>query len=192
MSVTYVSVDVETAGPHPAGYPLLALGACSATEPGTGFYVELQPDRTGADPEALRVSGLSLEHLARDGVPAAEGMAAFAAWLERTAAGSRPVMVALNAPFDWLFVADYLYRYVGYNPLGHNALDLKALYMGVARVSWTRTSLRHMAARYGLPDQLPHHALEDARHQAALFRALLAELEAARAPDPPPLGVTAP
>lgn len=191
MHVTYISVDVETAGPVPAEYPMLALGACPVTDPDLGFYVELQPDRPKADQEAVAVSGLQPERLAREGTPPAQAMADFAAWVEEVAAGSRAVMVALNAPFDWMFVADYLHRHVGRNPLGFSALDLKALYMGVAGVPWTRTSLRAMAGRYGLPHELPHHALEDARLQAAVFRALLAELEASRA-HPPPLGVIAP
>lgn len=191
MSVTYISVDVETAGPIPADYPMLALGACSVSDPDAGFYVELQPDRPRTDAESAAVSGLSPDRLAREGTPPAQAVADFAAWVDQVAAGTRPVMVALNAPFDWMFVADYLHRYVGHNPLGFSALDLKALYMGIARVPWTETSLRRMAGRYGLSHELPHHALEDARLQAAVFRVMLAELEASRA-QPPPLGVIAP
>lgn len=193
MDVTYVSVDVETSGPHPAGYSLLALGACVVVDPSRTFYTELRPDRAGADPAAVRVSGLSPERLAAEGTPPEEAMTAFAAWVEEAAEGTRPLLVALNAPFDWMFVADYLHRYVGRNPFGHTALDLKALFMGVARVPWPDTTLDHMAARYGLDVALPHHALQDALLQARVFRAVLAELEVPTGQGlPPPLGVSAP
>ena len=56
----FVSVDVETAGPHPGGHALLSIGACLVYDPGQTFYVELQPDRQAAVPEALAVSKLSL------------------------------------------------------------------------------------------------------------------------------------
>ena len=62
---------------------------------------------------------------------AGRGARAFAAWLERVApSGSRPVFVALNAPFDWMFVADAAWRHLGRNPFGTSALDIKALYIG--------------------------------------------------------------
>ena len=96
------------------------------------------------------------------------------AWLERVVpAGSRPVFVAFNAPFDWMFVADYAWRHLGRNPFGISALDLKALYLGrhldtVER--WAETSGDHVRARY--PVDLPHthRALDDAREQAAICR----------------------
>ncbi len=53
----YVSVDVETSGPTPAGYSLLSIGACLVADPGREFYVELQPiPGLRALPEALEVS----------------------------------------------------------------------------------------------------------------------------------------
>ncbi len=176
MDQVFISVDIETAGPAPSTYPLLAIGACIALEPDRTFYVELQPDRPGVDEDALPVSGLSLERLVEEGVPAGEALHRFAEWVDTAAAGTRPVFVALNAAFDWMFVADYFHRYVGRNPFGHSALDMKALYMGATGARWWETSLGHMATRFGLTAALPHHALEDAVTQAAVFRRLLEEL----------------
>lgn len=178
MALRYVSVDIETAGPSPSEFPLLAVGACLVADPSQTFYVELQPDRSAWDELALAVSGLSLDRLAESGTPAEVAMRRFADWVDRVAAGGRPVFVALNAPFDWMFVADYFHRYVGRNPFGHSALDIKALYMGLRRVAWTATSLRDIAAHYGMDGQLPHHALEDAVIQARLFGRLLDDLAA--------------
>lgn len=175
MPEAYFSVDVEAAGPAPCAYSLLALGACLVEDAGRTFYVELRPTTDAVDPAALAVHGLSLEHLAAHGLPPAEGLARFAAWVrEVTPAGRRPVFVAFNAPFDWMFVADYFCRFEVPNPFGHSALDIKALYMGATGEPWESTGFVAAAARFGLSPRLPHHALEDAVVQAELFRRLVA------------------
>jgi ribonuclease T len=171
----FISVDVETAGPAPSTHALLSLGACLVDDPSRTFYAELQPTTTAADSAALAVSGLSLEHLAARGLPAGQAMARFAAWVEEvTPPGHRPVFVAFNAPFDWMFVTDYFHRCGVPNPFGHAALDLKALYMGATGEPWDRTSFAAVASRFGLHPDLPHHALEDALVQAEICRRLIA------------------
>jgi DNA polymerase III epsilon subunit-like protein len=172
----WIMVDVETSGPSPAHHALLSLGACAVDDPASRFYVEVRPERPGVDPAALAVSGLSWDRLAREGVPEAEAMRSFAAWVEDAADGARPVFVAHNAPFDWMFVAEALHRHLGHNPFGHSALDTKALFMGMTGVSWAGTSLQDLAAHVGVAVDLPHHALDDAVLQAKVFRALLTEL----------------
>lgn len=176
ISDRFFSVDIETAGPHPGGYALLSIGACLVHDPSRTFYVELQPDRQAAVPEALAISKLSLSRLAEHGMAPTEAMTQFAAFtLVETPRGGRPVFVAFNAPFDWMFVAEYFHRYLGRNPFGHSALDMKALYMGLTGSPWAATSLRHVAERYGRRLELTHHALADAVDQAALFHEMLAE-----------------
>ena len=108
---------------------------------------------------------------------------ALEAWLARIVpAGSRPVFVALNAPFDWMFVADAFWRHLGRNPFGPSALDIKSLYLGrhlPGVHTWAETSRVRMLERH--PVDLPHRhtALADAQEQAVLCRRIL---EAARAP----------
>jgi DNA polymerase III epsilon subunit-like protein len=180
---TYVSVDVETAGPNPADYALLSIGACLVDDPEQTFYVELQPVTDRSVPEALEISGLSLERLARDGLPPAQAMGDFAAWLQRVVPPNRlPVFVGFNAAFDWMFVADYFHRYLGHNPFGHTALDIKAFYMGLSGVAWSETTKAALAARFPDHPTLTHHALQDALDQAALFRRMRQE---ARSHDSP-------
>jgi ribonuclease T len=170
---TFVSVDIEAAGPHPSRFSLLAIGACLVDDPDTGFYVELQPTSDDALDSALAISGLTLDALRQRGRPAADAMAEFAAWVERvTPPGTLPVFVGFNAPFDWMFVNDYFHRYLGENPFGHVAVDIKAYAMGRDDTSFADTSLARLAERYGTTPSLTHHALEDARVQAGLFARL--------------------
>jgi DNA polymerase III epsilon subunit-like protein len=170
----YVSVDVETAGPHPSRYALLSIGACLVSDPGRNFYIELQPTSMEAQETALLISRLSMEELAQNGVPAEQAMARFEAWLTAEIPdGQQPVFVAFNAAFDWMFVNDYFHRFLGRNPFGHSALDIKAYYMGQQGVRWSETSMRHVAALNPQSRPLTHNALSDAQEQARLFEGLL-------------------
>jgi len=174
----YFSVDVETSGPVPGRYALLSIGACRVDDPSVAFYSELDPGDAEIDPEALEVSGLCPEGLAETGEAPAAALARFAEWVEAaTPPGGRPVFVAFNAPFDWMFVAEALHRHVGRNPFGHAALDIKALAMGAGGLAWDATSLASVAARFGGEARLPHHALEDARLQADLFCRIIDHLQ---------------
>ena len=172
----YVSVDVETAGPNPSQYSLLSIGACLVSDPQRTFYVELQPVNDNSTPEALTVSRLSLEELAERGLPPAEAMARFEAWLAaEIPSDQQPIFLAFNAPFDWMFVNDYFHRFLGRNPFGHAALDLKAFYMGLTGAHWSETTMRHVAPRYLSNRKLTHHALQDAQDQAELFCKMMVE-----------------
>ena len=126
-------------------------------------------------PEAMAVNGLSLERLAAEGVEAARAMQLFAEWVAEVVSGDdMAVFTAFNAPFDWMFVNDYFCRYLGQNPFGHAALDIKAYYMGLHGVHWEETSHRFVSDRYAQKMELTHHALHDAIDEAELFEAMLA------------------
>ena len=51
------------------------------------------------------------------------------------------MFVGFNAAFDWMFVADYFERYLGRNPFGYTALDIKAFAMGRLGGTWADTSM---------------------------------------------------
>jgi ribonuclease T len=112
------------------------------------------------------------------GIPPAEAMRCFEDWVLQVAEPPcKPIFVAFNAPFDWMFVNDYFHRFLGRNPFGHSAVDTKALYMGLARVPWAETSMKVLVRRYPQLGRLAHHALEDALQQAELLRLILAEFD---------------
>ena len=175
MSEFYISVDVETAGPSPDTHALLSIGAVAVNKMADTFYIELQPDRPATDPEAQAVHGLSLDRLLAEGTPPKRAMQEFERWVLRVAGGRRPVFVAYNAPFDWMFVNVYFHRYLGRNPFGHGALDMKAFYMGLTGTSWLEIRHGELAARYGVRAALTHNALADAEDQALLFKGMLDE-----------------
>lgn len=167
----FVSVDVEASGPIPGVYSLLTIGACAVDAPERTFGVRLKPICDNADPEAMAVTGLSLDDLRQTGIDPATAMDGFAAWLRELAAGAgKVVFVGLNAPFDWGFINYYFHRFTGGNPFGFTALDIKALYMGATGCRWDETKSSAMAARLRPATVGTHDALEDAVHQAELFR----------------------
>ena len=172
---TLISVDVETSGNNPSNASLLSIGACLVDYPDKKLYLELKPleDRVW-DSEAQSVHKLDREQLVQSGLEPAEAMQSFEAWVNANADGTRPIFVGFNAPFDWMFVADYFWRYLGRNPFGISALDLKSYYMardGVER--WAETSRQYMCARLGLVPDRTHNALDDAHEQALLARVLM-------------------
>jgi len=172
----YISVDVEAAGPNPGQYSLLAIGACTLPEPRQTFYVELKPDKPSFHQEALDVSQLSMERLSAEGVDPGHAMQAFVDWLgEIVPAGHRPLFVAFNAPFDWMFVNEYFQKYLGYNPFGHAALDIKSYFMGMDGARWSETTMKFLGPRYLDIHHLKHHALQDAIDQARIFEKILVE-----------------
>ena len=173
---TYISVDVESAGPNPSQYSLLAIGACSVLFPDRNFYIELKPVNQLFCPEALESCSFSLEKLFAEGVDPAEAMRRFETWLqEALPAGLCPVFVGFNAPFDWMFVNDYFHRFLGYNPFGHAAIDIKSYFMGLAKVPWAETTMQFLGPRYLNQPALIHHALRDSLDQGEIFRKLLLE-----------------
>jgi DNA polymerase III epsilon subunit-like protein len=166
----FISVDVETSGPIPGEFSLISLGACEVYRPTQEFSCLVKPISMNCDPEALAVTGLSLERLLVDGLPPDAAMAQFAHWVSETCGDGAPVFVGLNAGFDWSFVNYYFVRYHGFNPFGFAPLDIKAMYMGAKGCSWRDTRSSNMKRVLGATSTGTHDALADAQFQAELFR----------------------
>ena len=94
----------------------------------------------------------------------------------RTAAGSKPVFVGHNAPFDWSFV-NYAYHASGRsNPFGYKALDTKALATGILGLHWFDSNKEELERHLDLPPVEPgkvHRADWDAWYQAHILVGLL-------------------
>lgn len=167
----FISVDIESSGPIPGEYSMLSIGACLVDTPEMTFERTLKPLSRNADPEALAVTGFSLEELEQSGTEPHQAMAEFNIWIKATCGdGGIPVFVGLNAPFDWSFINYYFHRFHSENPFGFTALDIKAYYMGVTGSSWKGTRSSVMASHLGPNHRGSHNAVQDAVYQAELFR----------------------
>ena len=171
----YFSVDIEASGPIPGEYSMLSLGACLVDAPDRTFYAELQPISQQYVPDALRVSRFDLQDLARTGQEPSHAMRAFRDWLADTAASGTPIFVGFNASFDWAFVNWYFHKYLGTNPFGIGALDIKAYYMGLTGCRWEETRSTKLPSPLQAPakSENRHNALSDAIRQAGIFRSMI-------------------
>jgi len=173
----YIVVDIEASGPSPDQYAMLSFGAATLSQPLATFYRELQPDSDLVQEDALKISGLSLADLRINGVSPKVALQEFADWVKQvTPENKYPIFTAFNAPFDWMFMNTYLHRYLSYNPFGHKALDIKALFMGYHKVPFLDTSHHQICSHFGITSLLTHHALEDAVQEAQLLNKLLQEI----------------
>jgi ribonuclease T len=172
-----VSVDIEASGPTPSTGSLIALGACLVHDDSKTFYrlIKPLPGRPWSE-SAERVHQLPRQQVEVDGLAPEVAMGDFADWVDGLADGRQLVFVGWNAGFDWMFVADYLERYVGRNPFGFAPLDMKAYVMGLHQLPrWADTQRQALDGRYGPADPMTHNALDDARQQARFFRRVLTE-----------------
>ncbi len=170
----HISIDVEAAGPIPGTYSLLAIGACVVGNPDQSFYSELAPINGAFVAKAMTVHGLSFEKLESSGEAPAAAMARFEQWILRVSGGGRPVFVAFNATFDWMFVHWYFVTFLGRDPFGVSGLDIKAYVMGKHRLAWGETVKKNVKKLYPTGLTHTHNALDDAREQAELFSKMLA------------------
>ncbi len=137
-----IMVDVEAGGRNPVWYPLLSIGAVHIGNPSRRFYVELKPDMWNFNPEALATCKLDPERLWKDGAWPKEALKAFIGFT--LSCSKRPLFVAHNAAFDWMYVECYLGKYGLDNPYGYWPFDTKSAYGNI------------------MLTPLPHHAGEDA------------------------------
>ncbi len=169
----FISVDVETAGPIPGEYSLLSIGACLVDDENKTFECQLQPVNYNADPKALEVTGLSLELLSKNGLPPEKAMLQFSDWITGLSNGESDfVFVGFNAAFDWSFINYYFHKYLGKNPFGFTALDIKSYYMGLVNCDWKDTKSSKVAKKINPQRHGDHDALHDALYQAEIFRML--------------------
>ena len=170
----FISVDIEADGPIPGDYSMSSLGACVVNDPDTGFYSELKPISDRFVPEAMSVSGLDRNCLISEGTEPQVVMQQFADWLQKVCgADGRPIFVAFNATYDWMFVHWYFEHFLGRDPFGISGWDIKAYYAGVAKKHfWAETSKKRMDKEYLSTRPHTHNALDDAREQAEIFQRL--------------------
>jgi DNA polymerase III epsilon subunit-like protein len=169
----YVSVDVEATGPIPGDYSLLSIGACLVTNPNVKFYVEIQMLNDNiTDWPAIHLSDLIHRVCSAPGLTPKYAMEKFAGWLAENVKG-KPIFVGFNVVFDFKFVDWYFHHFLGDNPFGINALDIKGLFMGKFGRPWYETNKGDIKKVLGITTPHTHNALEDAIEQAEICRIVL-------------------
>jgi DNA polymerase III epsilon subunit-like protein len=169
----YISVDIEASGPIPGEYSMLSLGACVVENPTKTFYIEFKPINKNSIERAMSINNLSMDKLLKDGVEPVAAMAQLEEWVLRVVDGKRPILVAHNASFDWMFTHWYFIKFLGRDPLGISGIDIKAYYMGKFNSKWGETTKKKMDPRVKSTKLHTHNALDDAIEQAEIFEKLL-------------------
>lgn len=186
VRATWFCVDIECSGPVPGLYDMISLGAVPVRQTDSGFsigetfYVEICPQAPRVDAGAMKVNGLDLARLKREGVSLKAALEQLTAWVgQQCDAGASPVFVGHNAPFDWSFVSWSYHANELVNPFGYKALDTKALAMGVLDLHWLDSNKEVLAERLDLPEvetEQVHRADYDAWYQAHILVRLLEQM----------------
>ncbi|TSC55550.1 MAG: hypothetical protein G01um101418_872 [Parcubacteria group bacterium Gr01-1014_18] len=169
----YISVDVETTGAIPSKYSMYQLGASVVGDSSRNFFKEIQLISHDFEPDALKAVGITLEELKILGVAPKVAMAEFEAWIKEVSGDGQPVFVGFNAPFDWSFVNGYFHLFLGHNPFGWDALDIKSYYMGMQKCSWMGTKKGKLLPQFQSTKKHTHNALQDAIEQAEIFEKMM-------------------
>lgn len=116
MREVYISTDIEATGPIPGEYSMYELGASVVGNESDNFFAEVNLINDNDMPEALSSCGRTLEDLKnrKNTLEPKDTMKLFAEWVQRMAKtkDARPVFVAFNATFDWMFVHWYFHKFL--------------------------------------------------------------------------------
>lgn len=188
----YFSLDCETDGPCPGINNMLTLGAAAFTRQGkqvSEFYARIErlPD-SRPDPKTLiwwanqsdeaceEAFGNPKESFLRR-KPAFDTMIKFAAWIERVdndnGGINRRIAMGWPAVYDFAYVNYYCHRFLGKNPLGYSALDIRSYVMGVCRqlgyYDLKESEINNLFGEFDKTGLRPHYAIDDAIKQGRLF-----------------------
>lgn len=164
--------DLETSGLDPRVHEILEIGAVRLTDDlrqKGEFVCKVQPlNIAAAMPEALAVNGYTAEQW-RDAVPIRQALEQFVNF------GDGAMLAGYNLAFDW----EFLHAALSVNDIPaafpYHRFDVFSLVYewALKRGISTPLDLQSVCRQFGItPPPTPHRALEDARAEAALLRAL--------------------
>ncbi|MEM9914854.1 MAG: exonuclease [Planctomycetota bacterium] len=174
-SEIYIATAIETDGPIPGPHSMLSLASAAYQRDKTlvstfTVNLELLPDAEGdhdtmawwmSKPEAWAVCRHEPE-------PIGPAMRDYVDWLDHLP--GRPIYVGHPAAGGYMFVAWYLHRYVGRNPFGRGALDLRTMAMTLLHQPHRKSKMRFMPEEW-IHDSPPrtYVALDDAQSVGRLM-----------------------
>ena len=177
MTEIYVSVDIEADGPIPGDYSMLSLGSAAYDSDEkliSTFTVNIVPVQGARrHPDTMdfwKKNPKAWDEIQLNQQPPGKAMGEYATWLDGLVAGTETslVFVAYPAVFDFSFVHWYMMHFVGRDPFGYYALDLKTYAMAALNTKFVETVKSNMPQEW-LNSAHSHIALADAVEQGELF-----------------------
>jgi DNA polymerase III epsilon subunit-like protein len=154
--MTYIMVDVETNGPIPGDFSMIAIGAVAVTSAlNNSFLAYLKPITNNYDPNALKVTGITREQSLtfEDALPVIIKFDKYVKTFQK------PTFISDNNGFDWQFVNYYFHHFLKNNPFGHSSTNLGSLYKGL--VGSVFKNFKHIRKT-----KHTHNPLDDAKGNA--------------------------
>lgn len=180
---TFVVVDIEADGPIPGPHSMLSLGAAAFSINGgifSDFEINLKP-LPDAHPHPATMRWFeaqapdALAHARRNPEAPTVAMSRFFEWVAGLPAPR--VLAACPAPFDFMWVNWYLYKFLGtkmrtpiLEPLFSGcALDIATLFADRHNVPFTEMNPSLLPADWYDGHKHSHKAIEDARGYASVL-----------------------
>jgi len=166
LELRFIAIDLETTGLNPYRHEIIEIGASAFSLAGIteDFSVLVKPEKK-MDPKARAIHQISVEEIAQNAVPLAEGLQAFVKFLPDGA------WVFHNAPFDLAFLKQAFQAvklpWPQRSYYDHLQLSRK---LRPERVSH---SLESIKKEIGIDTGKAHRALADAQATALAFTNLL-------------------
>lgn len=165
-------IDSETSGPEPH-HELIELGVIKVSSCNFSILdeweVKIKPQHIElADPEALKINHYNEEEW-REAMDLEEVLKIF---LEKT---GKTILVGHNLLFDWFYINKSLAEYNFQPTFYYKGLDTFSLGWQKLRhlPNFLNLSLSEMANYFGITQEKPHSALDDARTTYKVFLKLI-------------------
>lgn len=181
----YVSTDIETDGWQVGKNSMLSFGSVALFEDKfiiDKFSANLECLPEGvADEKAIdwwQEKSQAWQACRENCQPPATAMKKYHDWL--SALPGRIIFVGHPLVFDFAFIDYYLRRFVGNNPFGFDAIDIRSVALGYLGGTFQGASPHHFPKAWF--ENLPHThiAIEDALEQGIAFCNLLGEAKRKR------------
>lgn len=92
----------------------------------------------------------------------------FADWLSMVCYNDRPIFVSDNNGYDWQWINDGFWKYVGMNPFGHSSRRISDFYAGLVNDFYKATKWKHLR----ITDH-DHNPVNDAMGNVEAFERIL-------------------
>ena len=181
MNEIYVSVDIESDGPIPGDNSMISIGSAAYAESGlliSTFSANIMPLQAAVqNPVTMDFwskQPKAWEELQKERLAPGIVMHQYLEWLQSlsTDPATTLVFVAYPAVFDFAYVHWYLIHFVGIDPFGFSALDLKTYAMATLNLKFSQTYKSNMPKEWLNRNHPPHVALADAIEQGEMFFAI--------------------